>query len=210
MLILMSLSATAAWSSIYWTDTIYGAQLGLVFYGFAQNYEVVYFAYIFASVSKDHFSTVSSFTHATLLFGRFVNILFTMYLLPYISWSAKFLHYITIAVQATATSFALKLPNVVCVSSPSVQIDARNRNNVQSIGHDQRKFVLMFKHFKSTYTNDFVIFWSIWYVFGMAIFNQLSAIIISSSKLLPENGSIVSTSLYLIENYFQKFHCSIQ
>lgn len=200
MLISMSLSATAAWSLIYWTKSIYGAQVGLAFYGFAQNYEVVYFAYIYASVSKDHFSTVSSFTHAALLAGRFVNILFTMYALPYISWAVKFVHYLTIAAQATATSFALKLPSDARMQS-SAQIDAQRHNNVLSIKYGQRMFVLKLKQLKSTYANDRLIFWSIWYVCGTAVFNQLSIVLTSSSELLPENGNFVSEFLQSMKQF---------
>lgn len=186
----MSIAATAAWSLIYWTDSIYGAQLGLVFYGFSQNYEVVYFAYIYATVSKDHFSTVSSFTHAALLAGRFVNILFTIYLLPYISWTFKCLHYVTIAVQAIATSFVLKLPTVKNHTSSSPQMNARN-HIAPSINNGQR----MLKQLKCTYTNDQVLLWSIWYVCGTAVFNQMTIILTSLSKLLPENDNFVSQTI---------------
>lgn len=194
MLILMSMATTAAWSLIYWTNTIYGAQLGLVFYGFSQNYEVVYFAYIYAIVSKDHFSAVSSFTHAALLAGRFINILFTIYLLPYISWSFKFLHYATIAIQAVATSFVLKLP-----ASSSAQIDAGSHNS-QSNKFGQR----MLEKLKFAYTNERVIFWSIWYICGTAIFNQITMLLTSLSKLLPENEYFVSQSFYRRMSLFSK------
>lgn len=190
MLILMSLSVTAAWSLVYWTNSIYGAQLGLAFYGLAQNYEVVYFAYIFASVSEDHFSTASSFTHAALLAGRLINILLTMYLLPYITWVAKFSHYLTVGVQATATSFALKLPTIVR-KSLSAQRNAGNHNE-QSINYGQRMYILMLKQLKYAYTNDEVMIWSIWYVFGTAIFNQLSMALTPPFNATLENGSFVS------------------
>lgn len=183
----MSLSVTAAWSLIYWTNSIYGAQLGLAFYGFAQNYEVVYFAYIYASVPKDHFAAASSCTHAAILIGRFVNVLFTIYLLPYISWVGKFLLYLTLAAQSTATMFALKLPSIDR-KSLLARRNAGNENN-PSINHDKQIFVVMFKQLKHAYTNDQVMIWSIWYVLGAAIFNQLSIVLTSSSDTLPETGA---------------------
>lgn len=183
----MGLTGIVTWSLLLWTTSFVGAQLIEVFYALYACCEVAYFSYIYAKVSKEHFSAVSSHTRAALLVGRFTSGVLSQSLMYFKLMDVRTLNYLTLAAQIAATSCAIFLPKVnesiYFYRNQSLSVDVINesRNSLNSNLATQRSikcdkyrqaFMLMWKQLNCAYSNRHVILWSIWYACGMCIFVQ--------------------------------------
>lgn len=119
--------------------------------------EVAYIAYMFDKVSNDHFTTVSSFTRAAPLVGRFLNALLSIVLLRNISYATH--TYFAMGAQIAVLVVAVIFLNFDRASS----INA-NQFSFQETSHD------MLMQLKSATSNERVVFWSIWYIFATGVF----------------------------------------
>lgn len=180
----MSLMSVAAWSLLNWLHSN-GLQTALVFFEFFKNYKVPYFAYIFAKVSKDHFPTVSSLTHAAI----FASTLFSFVFLDFFTHriATETIFYVIFATQIIAVFVALCLPSVYRIQ-PSTTL----------CNHS----VWIFEQLKCAYTNGRIIIWSLWFICGTAIINEFTNVLLKKlSNILSnrEDLDAVSWNYYLEE-----------
>lgn len=183
----MGLMGIVTWSLLLWTTSFFGAALIEISYALYACCEVAYFAYIYAKVSKEHFSAVSSHTRAALLVGRFISGVLSQLLIYLQLMDIHSLNYLTLGTQIAATSIAIFLPKVhdsiYFYRKQSISVDVINesRNSLncnltgeRSIKCDKyrKAFTLMWKQLNCAYSNRHVVLWSSWYACGMCIFLQ--------------------------------------
>lgn len=199
---MMGLSGIVTWCLLLWTRSFIGAQLIEVTYAIYSAAEVAYFAYIYAKVSKEHFSAVSSHTRAALLLGRFISGVLSQLLMHFKLMDIHSLNYLTLATQIAATSIAVFLPNIKeSLYFYRNKSSEGSRNNLhlnstdsQSINTCNRAFTLMWQQLICAYSNREVVLWSVWYACGMCGFVQyLSYVQLVWIKIdnRPEVNSII-------------------
>lgn len=178
----MGFMSIAAWSLFYWSNTNRRIQLAVVFYEFVENFKVPYFAYIFAKVTKDHYSTVSSLTYAAVFAGNYVGLK-----LPELITSeqnVKIIFYSIFSAQIIATFITLCLPGL-----------SRMQSSTNLCSHS----VWMFEQLKATYTNGIINLWSLWFIVGTVILNQFTFTLFPMI-LLKSNDSVSLHSIFFPEN----------
>lgn len=183
MILFMGLAGIVTYSLLLWTKSFFGAQLLEVTYAAYSTSEVAYFAYIYAKVSKEHYSAVTSHTRAGLLIGRFISGVLSQSLIHFKLMKIDELNYITLSAQIVATIFAISLPSVkesiyfYRRNSKSTAIEADNLGNGLPNAFPQsntkQAFALMWSQFKCAYSNRQILLWSIWYAFGLCGFLQV-------------------------------------
>lgn len=189
MIVFTGIAGIVTWSLLLWTKSFFGAQLLEVTYAAYSASEVAYFAYIYAKVSKDHYSAVSSHTRASLLVGRFVSGVLSQLLMHFGLMGIHELNYISLGAQVAATLFAIFLPKVnesiyfyrrnMETASVTDIVDPFGMNAEVVTGQSTKQqtyrqaFRLMRKQLESSYSNRQVVLWSIWYAFGMCGFLQI-------------------------------------
>lgn len=187
MIVFMGFAGILTWSLLLWTRSFFGAELIEVSYAAYSASEVAYFAYIYAKVSKEHYSVVTSHTRAALLVGRFASGVLSQILMHFKVMGIHELNYLTLAAQVIATVFAIFLPkvnesiyfyrrNAASVESSVDHLDVNTQSSLNQSADSQQyrqAFELMWKQFKCAYSSRKVLFWSIWYAFGMCGYLQV-------------------------------------
>lgn len=182
MILLMGFAGIIKWSLLLWTTSYVGAQLSQVSYAAFVSFEVAYYAFIYAKVSEEHYSEVTSHTRAALLIGRFVSGVISQTLMHFNIMGIHELNYITLSTLILATVFAAFLPKVVTVASSSINGICSNQagtsfeaqtTSVPTNERIHRAFQLIGHQIKCAYSNRTVLLWSMWYAFGMCGFLQV-------------------------------------
>lgn len=177
---LLGLSGIVAWSLLIWTRSFFAVQMIEVVYALYISCEVAYFAYIYAKVSKEHFSAVSSHTRAALMFGRFLSGFLAQTLMYFKLMDIYTLNFISFAAQIAATSVAIFLPKVeqsiyFYRNDDHLRDQEQRDRSLRGGGVCQQAFTLMWQQLSCAYTNRRVILWSIWYACGLCIYLQFIA-----------------------------------
>lgn len=157
----MSMTSAIAWGFSYWLPSDHGHQSAVVLYEIFKNFKIPYFAYIFAKVSRDHYSSVSSFTHAAVFAGNFIAFVSVQLIADHLI-SGHALFYVIFSAQIIATLIAICLPSLDRMQSP---ISLRQHS------------IWIFEQLKFAYTNYRILIWSLWYIGGTSISNQFSALL---------------------------------
>lgn len=157
LLLVMGLMSIVAWSILYWSNANNRIELVLVFYAFFRTFRVPFFAYSFARVTTDHYSTVSALTHAAIFAGSYIGMKLPQ-MIEMNEISIEFVFYSVFAAQIVATFTAICLP----------RINRIQQSSLNPVKH----CVWMIEQLNRTYRNSSVMIWSIWFIIGTVIFNQ--------------------------------------
>lgn len=189
----MGFAGIVTCSLLLWTKSYFGAQLIEVSYAAYSASEVAYYAYIYAKVSKEHYSAVTSHTRAGLMIGRFASGVISQILMHFNIMGIHELNYITLSAQIIATVFAAFLPKVsqsIYFYRPDVRVTISNNisgNGLDYTGENcessmnpdatnqwiHRAFQLMKAQIKCAYSSRKVLLWSMWYALGMCGYLQI-------------------------------------
>lgn len=158
MLAAMSLMSGIAWVLFFWIPHNHGHMVALVLYEILKHFKIPYFAYIFAKVSKDRFSSVSSLTHAAVFAGSFLGAVCVELIIDG-SISDQAIFYCIFIAQMFAIYIAVSSPKLDRMPSPM------NLSNHCNWIVEQLKFAC---------TNYRIIIWSGWFIAGTVMMNQFN------------------------------------
>ncbi|XP_058445950.1 thiamine transporter 1-like [Malaya genurostris] len=196
LIVVNGLAGVIVWSMLIWTTTLQALKILEVFYGTYCAVEIAYYSYIYAKVDREHYQKVTSHTRAAIYSGKCFAGVLAQILVYFEIMDYKELNYLSLAAQISATVWALFLPSVMTSmyfhrAAVSTGVDEfledNERNDNGSIGYTKsiskvplkRKFisafVLIWMHFKTSFTNLTVLEWSIWYALAMAGYIQVIA-----------------------------------
>lgn len=192
LIIVNGLAGVVVWSMLLWTTSLEALKTLEVFYGTYNAAEIAYFSYIYAKVDREHYQKVTSHTRAAIYSGRFFAAVLAQILVYSDAMDYKELNYLSVAAQLSATVWALFLPSVKTsmyfnrASAPPIiglpsdenccENDSASEKHSSKPVSFKRKimsaFVLIWIHFKTSFTNLTVLQWSIWYALAMAGYIQ--------------------------------------
>lgn len=181
VIIVIGISGIITYCLLLWTTSKYWAQVIQVSYAIYMATEVSYFTYIYAKVDKEHYLKVTSHTRAALLCGRFTSGVLAQVLYNTKLMDIRELNFITLAAQVAATFWAVFLPSVPrsvyfnqivaeennMTTLSVVEAPSTEKPNGKTNTNYTSAFYLIFNQFNEAYTNQNVILWSVWYVFGV-------------------------------------------
>ena len=171
-----------AWGLLFWANSDIATDYNVMLYQFVRNFKIPYFAFIFAKVTKDHYSMVSSLTHAAIFAGHSIN--FGIH-----QWAPDFIRIETV------------FPPLIIATAIAVFLHILNRMQSSS-SHS----IWLFKELKFAYTNYRIIIWSLWFIVATAILNQFNV------ELLSKLASTLNLVNYLIlkqKHFNNKLHISL-
>ncbi|XP_055640796.1 thiamine transporter 1-like isoform X2 [Toxorhynchites rutilus septentrionalis] len=197
LIVVNGLSGIIVWSMLIWTTSLQALKILEVFYGTYCAAEIAYYSYVYAKVDREHYQKVTSQTRAAIYCGRFLAGVLAQTLVYFNAMNYKQLNYLSLAAQTSATVWALLLPSVktsmyfhraalpptMCtpINDGSCGNDCSSDKISVSIPSFKQKilsaFVLIWLHFKTSFTNLTVLQWSIWYALAMAGYIQVTAYI---------------------------------
>ncbi|XP_062565280.1 thiamine transporter 1-like [Armigeres subalbatus] len=218
LIIVNGLAGVIVWSMLLWTTSLQALKILEIFYGTYCAAEVAYFSYIYAKVDREHYQKVTSHTRAAIYSGRFFAGVLAQILVFFEAMDYRELNYLSMAAQICATLWALFLPSVKtsmyfhrATLPPTVgsQADENlcdneicDKKRIKSPPFKKKlisAFVLIWMHFKSSFTNLTVLQWSIWYALAMAGYIQTIAYVQALwSEVDPDqppiwNGAVEAT-----------------
>lgn len=196
LIIVNGLAGVVVWSMLLWTTSLEALKVLEVFYGTYCAAEIAYFSYIYAKVDREHYQKVTSHTRAAIYSGRFFAGVLAQILVYFKAMDYKELNYLSVAAQISATLWAIFLPSVKTsmyfhraalppilgnAADENFNDDSSSEKNSTKSPSFRRKmvsaFVLIWVHFKTSFTNLTVLQWSIWYALAMAGYIQTIAYI---------------------------------
>lgn len=196
LIIVNGLAGVVVWSMLLWTTSLEALKVLEVFYGTYCAAEIAYFSYIYAKVDREHYQKVTSHTRAAIYSGRFFAGVLAQILVYFKAMDYKELNYLSVAAQISATLWAIFLPSVKTsmyfhraalppilgnAADENFNDDSSSEKNSTKSPSFTRKmvsaFVLIWVHFKTSFTNLTVLQWSIWYALAMAGYIQTIAYI---------------------------------
>ncbi|XP_016950068.1 thiamine transporter 2 [Drosophila biarmipes] len=192
-----AITGICIWGTLIWTSTLGGLQAVEVFYGFYQAAEVAYYSYIYAKVDKQYYPRVTSHTRAAMFVGKLVAGLLAQLVIGLQWMNYKQLFYISVSSQVAALLWAFFLPKVeksVYFHNKSEAIQAAGKpdggglekaseitdgkeveeKTATSPSKKVPAWQLLWSHFRSAYTNNLVLQWSLWYAISLAGFLQIT------------------------------------
>ena len=150
-----------------------------VSYGIATSTEVAYFTYIYAKVSGEFYQQVTSFTRTALLLGRFLSGVLSQLLISLDILDYRGLNYVSLGMVSVATLSSFFLPSVKSsiyfhrndmedmLPVRLVEDDTTPRPTVQMKERFYKAFHFVKKDFVSSFSNIYILKWSIWWALGM-------------------------------------------
>ncbi|XP_023340838.1 thiamine transporter 1 [Eurytemora carolleeae] len=161
------------WSLLLWGKGLLSMQFMQFAYGVATSTEVAYFTYIYAKVSPHYYQQVTSFTRTALLLGRFLSGLLSQVLIASGVVDYRGLNYISLAMVSIAAVSSLLLPSV-----PTTIYFHRNKDDgglglvePETVNKPLREsvmtaFRLVGKDFVKSFSNPYILKWSLWWALG--------------------------------------------
>ncbi|XP_058823142.1 thiamine transporter 1-like [Topomyia yanbarensis] len=196
LIVVNGLAGVIVWSMLIWTTSLNALKILEVFYGTYCAAEIAYYSYIYAKVDREHYQKVTSHTRAAIYSGKCFAGVLAQILVYFEAMDYKELNYLSLAAQVCATVWALFLPSVsTSMYFHRAALPAGVNEFLEDNEHDdngsisytnsiskpplKRKvisaFVLIWMHFKTSFTNLTVLEWSIWYALAMAGYIQIIA-----------------------------------
>ncbi|CAG9858965.1 unnamed protein product [Phyllotreta striolata] len=169
LIVLLGASGVAIWSMLLWTNTLLDLQILEVIYGTFCATEVAYYSYIYTKVSTERYQQVTSHTRAAILAGRAISGILAQLLISFKLMNYRDLNYITFSAMIAATVWSLFLPSVQKSIYFHPEDDMVKPLNAKLSG----AFHLMVSHFKYSFTNMYVLKWSLWYALSTCGFIQV-------------------------------------
>ena len=186
VIVFEGLAYIATWSLLLWADGVRWMQFMEFCYGIATSTEVAYYTYIYAKVSEDKYKQVSSYARSTLLFGRFSSGLLSQLLSSFNVLDYGQLNYISLGSVSVAFIFSLLLPKV----------------NTSIYFHGTKHpFRGLWQDLKKSYSNPYVVKWSIWVALATCGNFQIGNYIQSLwEDVLPSKYVLTYVIVYVICN----------
>lgn len=153
ILITKAVSAIGVWCLLHWTVSVGLYKFAIVLKEFYYCCEVAYVSYIFDKVSKDKFLTVSALTRAAPLAGHMLNALLFSSILRNINPNIYI--YLALLSQIAVLIIAAIFLNFNHAQPSSVSLESAPSDMIQQV--------------QTAFSNQFVVFYSIWYIFGFGI-----------------------------------------
>ncbi|XP_022919044.1 thiamine transporter 1-like isoform X2 [Onthophagus taurus] len=174
LIIVSGISGLIVWGMLLWTKTLLELQILEIFYGTFMATEVAYYTYIYAKVPTEFYQQVTSHTRAALLVGRALSGFLAQILVSFDAMDYRELNYITFAALIAATIWAIFLPSV----QKSIYFHRMQEENQHLTASKYKTaFSLMKKHFIDSFSNKYVLRWSIWWALATAGFIQVQVYI---------------------------------
>ena len=145
-------------------------------YGVATSTEVAYFTYIYARVPAEHYQAVTSFTRAALLFGRFLSGVLSQVLIGFQLTGVLELNYISLAMVTVATLLSFLLPpvtNTLYFHTGNTEAGCEGdtaRAEPEGLtwpGRFRRALLLVRGDFVRSFSDLYVLKWSVWWALAM-------------------------------------------
>ncbi|XP_023017748.2 thiamine transporter 2-like [Leptinotarsa decemlineata] len=173
LIVVLGASGIAIWSLLLWTKSLLELQIVEVIYGTFCATEVAYYTYIYANVDTQWYQLVTSHTRAAILAGRAISGVVAQLLISLSLMDYRELNYITLAALIVATVWSVFLPSV----KKSIYFHQDGADEQSFVSKITSAFVLMGNHFKNSFTNTYVIKWSLWYALSTCGFIQVQTYI---------------------------------
>ena len=167
------------WVLLLWGHGLSTMQFMQVSYGIATSTEVAYFTYIYAKVSGEFYQQVTSFTRTALLLGRFLSGVLSQLLISLDILDYRGLNYVSLGMVSVATLSSFFLPSVKSsiyfhrndmedmLPVRLVEDDTTPGPAVQMKERFSKAFNFVKKDFVSSFSNIYILKWSIWWALGM-------------------------------------------
>ena len=158
-----------------------------MFYASATASTIAYNSYIYAQTPKDKFQKVTGYTQAAVLLGAGLSSLTGQILISTGLCDYSSINYISLAFVVTATIVALFLPsatqsvyfhrnyNPALADASSINVDSLQIR--PDSGKRPTPWRLLWMDFTSSYSNSYVIKWSMWWVVAMCGYTLVNAYI---------------------------------
>nr|XP_023017748.1 thiamine transporter 2-like [Leptinotarsa decemlineata] len=193
LIVVLGASGIAIWSLLLWTKSLLELQIVEVIYGTFCATEVAYYTYIYANVDTQWYQLVTSHTRAAILAGRAISGVVAQLLISLSLMDYRELNYITLAALIVATVWSVFLPSV----KKSIYFHQEGADEQSFVSKITSAFVLMGNHFKNSFTNTYVIKWSLWYALSTCGFIQVQTyiqplwqVIVNDSSTPIYNGAV--------------------
>jgi len=191
------------WILLLWGNGLSTMQLMQVSYGIATSTEVAYFTYIYAKVPGEFYQQVTSFTRTALLLGRFLSGVLSQLLISLDLLDYRGLNYLSLGMVSVATLSSFFLPSVKTTiyfhrDDPDDMLpvrlvqddDATPGPTFQIREKFTKAFHLVKKDFVTSFSNIYILKWSIWWALGMCGNFQVGNYIQPLwEEINPANGS---------------------
>jgi len=167
------------WVLLLWGHGLATMQFMQVAYGVATSTEVAYFTYIYAQVPAEFYQQVTSFTRTALLLGRFLSGVLAQLLISFDLLDYRGLNYISLAMVSAATLSSFLLPSVKStiyfhrnqtedmLPVQLVQEDATQEPSFNIQEKFSKAYNFVKKDFVTSFSNVYILKWSIWWALGM-------------------------------------------
>ncbi|KAG5678211.1 hypothetical protein PVAND_007903 [Polypedilum vanderplanki] len=179
LIIVLGLSSVSIWGIMLLVKAKLGLQIIEVIYGTFCACEVAYYSYIYAKTDKQHYQIVTSHTRAAVLLGKFFSATLSQ-LIVYFFHDAdninyRQLNFITFIFQVVTAIWSIFfIPSV----NRSIYFHCKEIENVESTKQSfSSAFMLIWEHFKTSYRNETVLLWCIFYAFSFCLYFQITAYI---------------------------------
>lgn len=173
LIVVLGLSSAAIWGLMLIVNGKLGLQVIEVFYGTFSACEVAYYAYIYTKTDKQHYQEVTSHTRSAILFGRFISALTAQLLVFYDLTNYRQLNIMTFIFQVITAIWSIFLipPVTKSIYFHRDEFDGSNKKRNKSA------LLLIWHHFKTSYSNETVLLWCIFYSVSFSMYFQITAYI---------------------------------
>lgn len=185
-----------------------------VFYGVAMACEVAYYTYIYATVDKDQYRLVTSYTYSAIFIGE-LGAAIVSQLFVSLKWLDYFeLNYLSLAGTSLAFVLSLLLPPVrqSIYFHPKEDLIGSNlkESKLNFYQRLKRAYNWLFRDFKMAYSNTYILKWSLWWTASNAVHLQISFYIQTLWEVIsPDvaenerwNGGVIASQALLSNTIF--------
>ncbi|CAG9823602.1 unnamed protein product [Phaedon cochleariae] len=193
LIILLGASGVVIWALLLWTESLLELQVVEVLYGTFSGAEVAYYTYIYAKVDTEYYQQVTSHTRAAILAGRAISGISAQLLVSFKLMDYRQLNYITFSAMIAATIWSIFLPSV----KKSIYFHQEGIGQRPLLSKFNDAFNLMASHFQNSFTNMYVLKWSLWYALSTCGFIQVQtymqplwSVIVNNPESPIYNGAV--------------------
>lgn len=197
VIVLQGISFIITWLLLLFGQGVTSMQVVEFFYGMVTATEVAYYAYIYSVVSPEHYQKVSGYCRSVTLVAYTAASVLGQVLVSLANLSYFYLHVITMASVSVAFIFSLFLPmpkkSMFFHAKPNKEAPQKLPREDAVLGETQKDhkelgnqlssprpnnvalgvFVQWFLDLKECYSSKHLFYWSLWWAFSTAGFNQV-------------------------------------
>ncbi|XP_012604949.2 thiamine transporter 2-like [Microcebus murinus] len=197
VIVLQGVSFIITWLLLLFGQGVMSMQVVEFFYGMVTATEVAYYAYIYSVVSPEHYQRVSSYCRSVTLVAYTAASVLAQLLVSLAHLSYFYLYVISLVSVSIAFIFSLFLPmpkkSMFFHTKPNKEAPQKLPREDAVLGETQkdhkglgnqlsspkpsnvalRVFVQWFQDLKECYSSKHLFYWSLWWAFSTAGFNQV-------------------------------------